>query len=147
MRQLKQMCSSWLCIISQGQSRVTIFCLFVFGEKYLAICLLPLDWNNVEIHLFARIFLAVRPRKCALCYFSDAHFWTLGFCLVLFVPFSGLLLTHLLNLYPPSNCREILGFSHLDWTLKHFLFLMWEQDSRHSQGKYAHWAASYLFVA
>ena len=67
-------CSSWLCILSQGQGRITIF-----HEKYLALCLLPLDWNNIEIHLLARIFLAVRSRKCALCYCSDAHFWILGF--------------------------------------------------------------------
>lgn len=142
MRQLKRLWSSGLCIISQAQSRIAIF-----GEKQLAIQLLPLDWNNIEIHLLAKSFFGCEIQEVCSMLQQWCSIWVPVFCFVLicFVWFSVLFLMATLNLQPPRNHREIFGFSHRDWTLKYLLFLTREQDGNHSKGNHVNLDASYLF--
>lgn len=47
------------------------------------------DWNNTEIHLLARIFLAVKSRKWTLCHTAVMLIWGFNF-----VSLSPVYLTH-----------------------------------------------------
>lgn len=107
-RQLKQLVVPDYVLYLQGQSSITILI-----EKYLALCLLPLDWNNVKFCLFLGIILAaLNLGNVLLCYCSDAHFWIVKILSCLFCSFSGLFLTlHLI--YALKQLQGIWDF-HLD---------------------------------